>query len=66
MITDPRITSDLAQAVIKAAQEFRDNGTILTVCNRGACQRVVERKDNSDPQAKLFDALKAYEESLAS
>lgn len=56
--------NDLAKAVIEAAREFRDKGTVLTVCSRGACQRVIEHQDKSDPQAKLFAALEAYEASL--
>jgi len=49
------------QNVIAAAREFLESGTVLTMCNRGPCQRVVEDKDNSDPQAKLIAALKALD-----
>lgn len=45
--------------VVNAAIEFRDKGTFLTVCSRGACQQVREKKDKSDPQAKLYAALAA-------
>ena len=47
------------EAVAAAAREFRDSGTVLTSCSRGACQRVIEHKDKTDPQAKLFAALAA-------
>ena len=47
-------------AVAEAAEEFRDKGTVLTSCDRGPCQRVVERRDGTDPQAKLFHALAAW------
>ncbi|MEK9751616.1 MAG: hypothetical protein VW338_00170 [Rhodospirillaceae bacterium] len=49
------------ERVVEAAREFRDNGTVLTVCGGGPCQRVIEYSDNSDPQAKLFAALKAHD-----
>ena len=49
------------EAVVTAAEEFATHGTVLTTCDRGPCQRVVEAKDNSDPQAKLYDALAALD-----
>ncbi len=48
-------------AVVEAAREFRDNGTVLTSCSRGPCQRGIEHEDRSDPQAKLFKALNDFD-----
>ena len=48
-------------AVVTAARDFADNGTTLTMCDRGPCQRVIEAKDRSDPQMKLFNALSALD-----
>lgn len=44
-------------AVVEAAKLFVKEGTRLTVCDRGPCQQVIERKDRSDPQSRLFAAL---------
>ena len=44
--------------VVEAAWEFVNKGTVLTSCNRGPCQRVIEHKDNSDPQARLIRTFK--------
>lgn len=51
------------QELRRAAEVFRDRGTKLTSCSQGACQQVIEHDDNSDPQAKLFDALRKLEAS---
>lgn len=58
-------TVEAALAVVNAAQEFIAKGTVLTVCDRGACQRVVERDDNTDPQAKLISAVEKFQEARA-
>jgi hypothetical protein len=52
---------DRLLGVLEAAREFRDRGTVLTSCGRGPCQRVIEHEDRSDPQAKLYAALKALD-----
>ena len=46
--------------LVKAVELFRDEGTILTACDRGACQQVVEKADKSDPQARLYNTLIKY------
>jgi len=48
-----------------AVREFVRAGTVLTICDRGPCQRVVEHEDRTDPQSKLFEALDAYEGARA-
>lgn len=50
---------DALARVADAAELFAKEGTTLTQCDRGFCQRVIEKKDKSDPQCKLFDALRA-------
>lgn len=52
-----------AEKVIEAACNFRDNGTVLTSCNRGPCQQVIEHYDKSDPQYVLFQALTDYQQT---
>lgn len=46
-----------AERVVEAAREFIKNGTTLTSCSRGMCQRVIEYEDKSDPQYQLMRAL---------
>lgn len=60
-LATPSPRAERLLAVVEAAREFRECGTVLTSCDRGACQQVIERNDDTDPQAKLYLALRALD-----
>lgn len=61
MIEELRAENAKLRRVVEAARVFRDEGTTLTVCDLGPCQRVNEKRDRSDPQAILYKTLAALE-----